>query len=211
MTVSKALRNHSSIALETRRRVQGLAKELGYRPNFVARNLSSSKTFTIGVVMPKIAHSFYSSVLDGIQTTAKERGYEIILTASRENAKKEEENILSLSSMRVDGLLVSVSQETVTSCFEPVQQMGIPVVFFDRAIDEMNFSSVTVDDKGGAATAVEHAIKLGYKKIMHFAGYGNVDINRKRRAGYLDAFLAVRVIRAVNCWHLWEWVFNERI
>jgi len=187
MTVSKALRGHSDIALETRERIQNLAKELGYRPNFVARNLSSKRTFTLGVVMPKIAHSFYSSVLDGIQTMAQKHGYEIILTVSRENAKKEEEHILSLISMRVDGLLVSVSQEVAISCFKPVEQMGIPLVFFDRAIDEMEFSSVTVDDRGGAASAVEHAIKLGYRKIMHFAGYENVDISRKRRDGYLDA------------------------
>jgi len=187
MTVSKALRGHSDIGIETRERIQNLAKELSYRPNFVARNLSSKRTFTIGVVMPKIAHSFYSSVLDGIQTMAQQHGYEIVLTVSRENTKKEEENILSLISMRVDGLLVSVSQEVKISCFEPVRQMGIPLVFFDRAIDELKFSSVTVDDRGGAASAVEHAIKLGYRKIMHFAGYENLDISRKRRSGYIDS------------------------
>jgi len=187
MTISKALRNHSDIKLETRLRVQKLAKDLGYKPNFVARNLSAQKTYMIGVVMPKIAHSFYSSVLDGIQTQVENSGYEIALMVSRESAAKEGLDILTLISMRVDGLLVSVSQESSRESFRDVKNLGIPLVFFDRAIDELGFSSVLVDDRAGAFKAVEHAIKMGYKDIVHFAGYPNVDISRQRQAGYCDA------------------------
>jgi len=106
---------------------------------------------------------------------------------SRESAEKEAKDILTLMSMRVDGLLVSVSQETGLSSFHDVKRTGIPLVFFDRAFDELGFSSVTVDDRGGAQKAVEHALNLGYKKIMHFAGYQNVEISRQRLAGYIDA------------------------
>jgi DNA-binding LacI/PurR family transcriptional regulator len=187
MTVSKALRGHPDVAVKTRKRVQELAKKMDYRPNYVARNLSAMKTLTIGVIMPKIAHSFYSAVLDGIQTVAENKGYEIILAVSRESAEKEEKHFLSLISMRVDGLLLSVTQETVSARFEDIERLGIPLVFFDRALDTMAYSSVKVDDRKGAEMAVEHAIKLGYKKIMHFAGYQNVDISRSRREGYLDA------------------------
>jgi LacI family transcriptional regulator len=187
MTVSKALRGHSDVAKETRKRVQELAKRVDYRPNFVARNLSAKKTFTIGVIMPKIAHSFYSAVLDGIQTVAEDKGYEIILAVSRENAEKEVKHFLSLISMRVDGLLLSVTQETVSARFEEIERMGIPLVFFDRALDTIAYSSVKVDDRAGATKAVEHAINMGFKKIIHFAGYQNVDISRNRREGYLDA------------------------
>jgi LacI family transcriptional regulator len=187
MTVSKALRGHSDVSKATRKRVQELARKMDYRPNFVARNLSAKKTFTIGVIMPKIAHSFYSAVLDGVQTVAENKGYEIILAVSRENAAKEEKHFLSLISTRVDGLLLSVTQETVSVRFEEIDRMGIPLVFFDRALDTMAYSSVKVDDREGAAKAVEHAISMGYKKIVHFAGYQNVDISRNRREGYLDA------------------------
>jgi DNA-binding LacI/PurR family transcriptional regulator len=187
MTVSKALRGHPDVAINTRKRVQDLARRMDYRPNYVARNLSAKRTLTIGVIMPKIAHSFYSAVLDGIQTVAESKGYEIILTVSRESAEKEEKHFLSLISMRVDGLLLSVTQETVSARFEDIERMGIPLVFFDRALETKDYSSVKVDDRKGAELAVQHAINLGYKKIMHFAGYQNVDISRKRREGYLDA------------------------
>jgi LacI family transcriptional regulator len=193
MTISKALRNHSDIKLETREKVQALAKELGYKPNYVARNLSSRKTYMIGVVMPKIAHSFYSSVLDGIQNTAKDCGYEIALMVSRESAQKEEKDIRTLISMRVDGLLVSVSQETSPDSFRDVKNLGIPLVFFDRSLDDMGCSSVVVDDRGGAKSAVLHAFSLGYRRIMHFAGYRNVDISRQRLAGYIDAHDEVNI------------------
>jgi len=94
---------------------------------------------------------------------------------------------LTLISMRVDGLLVSVSQETSPDSFKDVKKLEIPLVFFDRALDNFNCSSVLVDDRAGAFAAVEHAIRLGYRKIMHFAGYQNVDISRHRLGGYLDA------------------------
>ena len=187
MTVSKALRDHPDVSKSMRYKVQDLARKMDYRPNYVARNLSAMKTMTIGVIMPKIAHSFYSAVLDGIQTVAEKKGYEIILAVSRESAEKEEKHFLSLLSMRVDGLLLSVTQETVSARFENLERVGIPLVFFDRALDTSAYSSVKVDDRTGAEMAVQHAINLGYKKIMHFAGYQNVDISRNRRQGYLDA------------------------
>jgi LacI family transcriptional regulator len=187
MTVSKALRNHPDVSIKTRKLVQEFAKKMDYYPNYVARNLSVRKTSTIGVIMPKIAHSFYSAVLDGIQTVAEEKGYEIILAVSRESAKKEEKHFLSLISMRVDGLLLSVTQETHAIRVEDLGRMGTPLVFFDRALDNSEYSSVKVDDRGGAKKAVEHAIKLGYKNIVHFAGYQNVDISRNRLNGYLEA------------------------
>lgn len=188
MTVSKALRDHADISLKMKKRVKSLAEELGYRPNYVARNLSVKKTFTIGIVMPKIAHSFYSLVLDGIYKAAKQNGYQVILTVSRESAQTEEENIQNLLAMRVDGLLVSVSQTTKSPhIYKTVRDLGVPLVFFDRALEGFECSSVSVDDREGAVLAVEHAIKLGYTKIAHFAGYSNVDISKNRCAGYLDA------------------------
>jgi LacI family transcriptional regulator len=187
MTISKALRDHPDVSIKTKKRVQDLAKKMDYQPNFIARNLSAKKTFTIGVVMPKIAHSFYSTVLDGIQTIAEDCGYEIILAVSHENAENEKKHISSLISMRVDGLLISISQETDSNCCEDIERMGIPVVFFDRTIDTMEISSVKADDRKGAEMAVEHAINLGFKKIVHFAGYQYLDLSRNRCEGYLDA------------------------
>ena len=188
VSVSKALRDHPDISDETRALVKKTASEMGYTPNLVARSLSSQRSHTLGVVVPKIAHTFFASVIDAIQHEATQRGYGIVLAVSNEDAALEQQHIERLLAMRVDGLLVSVSgQAPELSAYERVQAMHMPLVFFDRTIEDLPFSSVTVDDRGGAFAAVEHLIGQGVRHIAHVAGRPNVAIGRARRAGYEEA------------------------
>jgi len=188
VTVSKALRGHPDISSETSKKVKKLARELGYSPNYMARNLSSKVSNTIGVVVPKIAHFFFSSVIEAIYDRAFENKYEIILTVSQEDSDREMRHIQSLLSMRVDGLIVSLSQGTKDyGVFETVKARGIPLTFMDRVPDIEGFSSVVADDRGGAFAATEQAINIGYKKISHLAGYQHTNIGRERYLGFVDA------------------------
>jgi LacI family transcriptional regulator len=185
VTVSKALRGHPDISIETARKIKKLARELGYYPNFMARNLSSRRSNTIGVVIPKIAHFFFSSVIEAIYDAAFERNYEIILTVSQENAERELKHINSLLSMRVDGLIISVSEMTRDySIFRTVKEMGIPITFMDRVVGIKGFNTVVADDKGGAFAATEQAIKVGYRKVGHLAGYQHINIGKQRYLGF---------------------------
>ena len=198
VSVSKALRDHSDIAEATRARVKEMAREMGYVPNLVARSLSSKQSNTLGVVVPKVAHTFFASALDGIHEVAAARGYEIILAVSRENADTERRHLETLLSMRVDGLLVSASQGTpARSPYALAKNMGVPLVFFDRAVepfaDEFGFGRVTVDDRGGARAAVAHVLTQGRRRVAHLAGYAHVGIGRERRAGYEEALRAAGV------------------
>ena len=188
VTVSKALRGHPDISVVTTELIKKTAEKMGYTPNYFARNLSSRKSNTIGLVVPKIAHFFFGSVIEAIYDTAFKNNYEIILTVSQENAEREKKHIESLLSMRVDGLIVSVSQETKDAAiFETVKQKGVPLTFIDRIIEIPDVSTVTVDDRGGSFEAVEHAIKLGYKKLGHLAGYEDIYIGKRRHQGFVDA------------------------
>ena len=188
VTVSKALRDHPDIGAETKQRVRQLAEKLAYTPNTAARNLSSRRTHTIGLVVPKIAHFFFSSVIESVYDTAFENNYEIILTVSQEDATREIKHLKTLLSMRVDGLLISVSQQTQdTAIFELVKKKGVPLVFFDRVIEGLNCSTVTVDDREGTARLVEQAIAAGYTKIAHLAGFSHTNIGRERCAGFRAA------------------------
>lgn len=191
VSVSKALRDHPDISRDTRALVKKTASEMGYSPNLVARSLSSRKSNVIGVVVPKIAHSFFSSVIDAVQEQATEHGYGILLAVSNERSDLESSAIERLLAMRVDGLLVSVSQQDPDrSMYEKVLEMRVPLVFFDRALEGMPFSSVTVDDRGGARMAVEHLIQRGCRKIAHIAGSRATNIGRERLAGYEEALEA---------------------
>ncbi|PAP75389.1 LacI family DNA-binding transcriptional regulator [Rubrivirga marina] len=191
VSVSKALRDHGDISEETRELVKRTAAEMGYTPNLLARSLSSQRSHTLGVVVPKIAHTFFSSVIEAVQEEATARGYGIVLAVSSERAGLERQHIERLLSMRVDGLLVSVSKEAPDlEIYDRVRQMGVPLVFFDRQIEGLGFGSVTVDDRAGARRAVEHLIGLGHDEIVHVAGTPEVAIGRDRRAGYEDALRA---------------------
>ena len=188
VTVSKALRGHPDISKETTQLVKKVAQELGYTPNYMARNLSSKRSNTIGVVVPKIAHFFFSSVIESIYDTAFHNNYEIILTVSQESAAREIKHIESLLAMRVDGLIVSITQETRDhAIFERVIKSGVPLIFMDRVLDIPGTSTVAVNDRKGTFLAIEHAIKLGYTKIAHLAGYPEINIGLNRYLGFEDA------------------------
>ena len=188
VTVSKALRDHPDISRATRELVKKTAEEMGYSPNFLARSLSSRKTSTIGVVVPKIAHSFFASIIDAIQRYATEEDYGVILAVSNERSDLERQHIERLLAMRVDGLLVSVSKQPADrEVYRMVRTMGIPLVFFDRRLEDEPFSSVTVDDFGGARDAVDYLIRQGHRKIAHIGGSGDTAIGRARREGYIEA------------------------
>ncbi|MFZ1289971.1 MAG: LacI family DNA-binding transcriptional regulator [Melioribacteraceae bacterium] len=188
VTVSKALRDHPDISPQTKKLIATTAAEMGYTPNFMARNLSSRKSNTIGVVVPKIAHFFFGSIIESIYDIAFKNNYEIILTVSQEDEEREKKHIQTLLSMRVDGIIISISQETKDyTIFETVRSRGVPIVFMDRIPQFPNIDTVFVDDRGGAFKAVEHAIKLGYKKIAHFAGYSEINIGKQRYLGFEDA------------------------
>lgn len=188
VSVSKALRDHPDISENTRIKVKKVAKELGYRPNLIARSLTSSKSRTLGVVVPKIAHNFFAHVVGGIQQYAQKSGYEIVLTVSGENEKLEKQHIESLVSMQVEGLLVSISMETNNAeIFQWIREMQLPLVFFDRYIPDLGFNSVIIDDKAAAFNSVNKLIERGSRKIAHLAGFEHISIGEQRRKGYKEA------------------------
>ena len=190
VAVSKALRDFPDISQETKDLVKKTAAEMGYTPNLVARSLHTQKSNVLGVVVPKIAHTFFSSVIDAVQDEATKAGYGIVLAVSNENAELERHHIERLLAMRVDGLLVSVTKQAPElDVYQRVRDMHMPLVFFDRRVDDMEFSSVTVDDRQGAFDAVDYLIKQGYKNIAHVAGSQFVEVGRRRREGY-EAALA---------------------
>jgi len=188
VTVSRALNNYSDISESMRRKVKQAAKEAGYIVHHGARSLQLRKTNTVGVIIPEVSNSFFSFVIHGIMDAAATHGYRVILTVSREDPAIEKENVLTLLSHRIDGLLVDISKDTDdASIFDPVRRMGVPLVFFDRKLECVKCSSVGIDDRKAAKEIVELAISRGYRKIAHLAGSQTVSIGRERLAGYVDA------------------------
>lgn len=190
ITISKALRDHPDISLEMKGKVRKAVEEMGYSPNLIAKQLTLRKTFTLGIVVPDLENSFFSYLTDSIIDAATERNYHIILTVSREKEENEYRNIRNLIGMRVDGLLVCVSQFTTnTEIFEYAGRMNIPLVFFDRAMKGIGFSYVAFNDKSGTTDAINQLTTAGYSKIAHFSGYSNISIGADRCNGYKEALV----------------------
>ncbi len=190
VTVSKALRGHPDISEETTKRVRAEADKLGYSPNIIARSLSSHRSSMIGLVVPKIAHFYFGSLIEGVYNKAFQNNYEIILTVSQENPERERQHLLTLMSMRVDGIIISISQGTRDlGVFSRIRKLGIPLMFLDRRPEPPlpGFCSVGVDDKGGAFKAVEQAIRVGYRRIACIGGNTHINIGKDRLLGFKSA------------------------
>ncbi len=190
ITVSKALRDHPDISAGMKEKVKKAVEDMGYSPNLIAKQLSLQKTFTLGIVIPDLENSFFAYMVDSIIDASTELNYHIILSVSREKEELESDNIMNLVGMRVDGLLVCVSQHTTDQkVFEWARKMKIPLVFFDRAIKGMGFSYVAFEDKTGTLEALNQLISSGYTNIAHFAGYSGTSIGTERCNGYREALI----------------------
>ena len=167
-TVSRALKDHPDISRDTKDAVNELAKKLHYKPNAVALSLKSSKTNTIGVIIPELVHYFFSSVISGIEDVAYDAGYTVMLCQSNEKYEREIINAQALLSNRVEGALISISKETNDyNHLQNIEESGIPMVFFDRVPPGFDSDSVIIDDKKAAFNAVCHLIESGCKRIAH--------------------------------------------
>lgn len=194
-TVSRALKDHPDISTKTKKVVNDLAAKYGYKPNPIALSLLHSKSNIIGVIIPEIVHYFFSSVISGIEEIASQSGYNVMICQSNEDFAREIEAVKALSSSRVDGLLISISKNTHSfSHLSELEDIGIPVVFFDRASDVIKTHKVIIDDFKGAFMAVEHLIKIGRKRIAHLAGPQNLNIGSQRLEGYKAALKKYNIL-----------------
>ncbi len=183
-TVSRALRDSYEIGEETKKRVQVFAKEHNYRPNPVALSLKEKRTRSIGIVVAEIANSFFSQIIDGVESVAYDRGYNIIITQSKESVDKERQILEYLTSRSVDGVIISVSAKTDDfSQFQNLKDRGMHILFVDRIGKEIDSPKVIVDNNLGAYEATRHLIENGCKNIAIICNNLNLSITQERIAG----------------------------
>lgn len=187
-TVSRALRDGYEISTETKKLVMDYAKQVNYKSNPIALSLKNRRSYSIGIVVPKLANSFFSQAIAGIESIAYERGYHTIITQTHDSSERELINVNHLAQRSVDGLLISMSAGTSDYSFlKTLHEDGLPIVFFDRIIDEINTFKVTSDNFGGAYKATESLIKAGRKKIALLSNAPQLSITNERLAGYMKA------------------------
>ena len=187
-TVSRALKDNPEISQQTRKTVQALAKDLGYKPNPIAVALKTHKSNTIGVIVPQIVSAFFSTVVKKIEEIADNYGYHVLVSSSNESFEKEKKNIDIFLANRADGIILSLSRATTSyEHIKHIQDMGVPLVLFDRTTKELEVSRVVADDADAAYRIVQHLIQGGAKKIALITGPEQLSIGKNRMKGYLKA------------------------
>lgn len=187
-TVSRALNNSPRVSKKTKEKIISKANEMGYQRNSLASKLRTNKSHSIGVIVPRISRHFFSSVISGIEETAFDAGYDVIICQSLENFQREKKLMETLTSNRVDGILISISMETIAiEYFKEYQKQGFPLLFFDRPCDIANSTNVIIDDFKISFEATEHLIAEGYKNIAHFSGPQGLQLYQNRTNGYKAA------------------------
>jgi LacI family transcriptional regulator len=170
-TISRALKNHPDISPELTKKIQMLAREKKYSPNPLAMGLLRQQTKMIGVIVPDIVTHFFASIISGIESVAKEKGYYIVISSSAESYSKEVESVENLLKSRVEGLIVCISQETKDfRHFEQLAENEIPLIFFDRVCETLQVPTVTVNGKEAVKNIISHFKENGNKRIAYISG-----------------------------------------
>lgn len=187
-TVSRALRNSHEVSDKTKRRVIEYAKQINYQSNPIAVSLRNRRSNSIGVLVADVANSFFSQTINGIESIAYEAGYHVIITQSHDAYEREVINIGHLANRSVDGILISMSSQTTDyRHITQLHEKGLPIVFFDRIIEEIQTFKVTTDNFKSAYEATALLIGKGFKKIGHLANAPQLSITVERLQGYLSA------------------------
>ena len=187
-TVSRALKDSPEISRSLCERAKALAREMNYRPNPFAMSLRKNAPRIIGVIVPDIVTHFFSSILSGIEDTAVDAGYFVIITTSHESCEHEKRNIENLVNMRVEGIIACLSQETTDYAhWEALSDINMPLILFDRVCLPQRFSTVIADGEQSAYAATLHLLDTGSRRVAFIGGANHLDIVRRRKHGYLEA------------------------
>jgi DNA-binding LacI/PurR family transcriptional regulator len=187
-TVSRSLSDSPLVTPDTKARIQRLAREMGYIPDAWARSLVMGETRAVGVVVTTIADPFIAEVVQGIESTAYEHDYTVILASSNSDPSREISAVEMLRSKRVDGVIVTASR--VGALYQThLERVGVPVVLINNHSEQSGhyLYSVTVDNQHGGYLATRHLVELGHRRIAYVTGPLNHSSDTGRLAGYHQA------------------------
>lgn len=185
--VSLVMREPDRASEASREAVLKAARELGYRPNAVARSLVQQRSHVIGVVLADLHNPFFADVADGVETAATAAGFRTMLASGFLDPEREQSAMETLLELRIDALLSLGSMMDVGE-LEKIAA-SVPVCVVGRDTDSTAFDVVGVDDAAGAREAVNYMIGLGHEDIVHIHA-GTAAGAPGRRAGYEQAMRA---------------------
>jgi len=174
-TAARAFASPDQVRPTTREQVFAAARELGFRPNLLGRQLRLQTTQLIGVVVPNLLNPVFAEQFQAMERAARARGYSLVLATTDYNSERESIVVEELLRQRVDGLVLTDTEQT-------------PFVLAYHQPGNPNYSAVSVDNRAGMALATRYLLDAGHRRISMVAGPAlQSDRARLRYAGYCDA------------------------
>jgi len=184
-TVSRVHNESRLVNAETRRRVREVAARLGYTPHGAARSLITSRTSTIGVLLPDVYGEFFSEVIRGIDQTAQRHGYHLLISSSHDDEREIDAALRSMRG-RVDGLIVMSPDMDARAAVRCLPE-NFPVVLLNCATNVGNVNAIGIENFEGARAMVRHFVARGHRRIAIIAGAERNFDAAERLRGYRAA------------------------
>ena len=169
-SVSRVLSDHPDVSKAMRERVLAAVDELGYTPDLLAQSLRRQETRTIGFAIGDISNQLFAEIVAAAETRFREAGYSLLLTNSEGHSELDTANILLLAQRRVDGIILSVSDERDPAMLRALSRLDMPVVVLDRNVDVGRSLHVYTDHQPGMRNAVNHLLDLGHRRVALISG-----------------------------------------
>ena len=184
-TVSRALSNHPDISDAVKKRVKEAAETFNYIPNDFAINFRKKSTKVIGLIIPKMSMFFIPSIIEGISAKFNKEGYQFFILSSEESLEIEKENLQTCANSRVDGVLISLTSKTQDFAhFKKLDDLGIPVVLFDKSLSEQKYDQVVFNNEKDAEECAKKLVNYQCKNILAIFGDKDLEITEKRRKSF---------------------------
>lgn len=179
-SVSRVISDHPDVSEKMRARVLAAIEELGFQPHALAQSLRTGETFTIGFVAADIGNPLFAQIAMGAETTLRHQGYSMFVANSFNEPGLALQHVQSMEQRRVDGLLISVSDESDEALRKALENAHFPVTLIDREIEDSHAAAVLSDHESGIRAAAEHLIGLGHRRIALVNGSSKVRPSRER-------------------------------
>jgi LacI family transcriptional regulator len=187
-TASRALNpaTRGLVNADTARRVIKVAEGLGYRPNPIARGLKTSKSSTIGLVIPDLTNPLFPPIVRGIEDVLEPAGYSGLIVNTDNDLQREQAQIELLRSRQVEGLIIATAL-LEHPLLDRLHREGVPMVMVNRRPEGLDIPSITPDDASGIELAVSHLASLGHRRIAHLAGPSTTSTGMARLRAFRNA------------------------
>ncbi|MEI5102853.1 LacI family DNA-binding transcriptional regulator [Streptomyces sp. PmtG] len=187
-TASRALNpaTRARVSADTARRVLRAAKDLGYRPNPIARSLKTTHSHTVGLIIPDLGNPYFPPIARGVESALEPAGYHTWIVDTHNDPRRERAQIESLRSRQIDGLIVATALRDHPH-LRALHADNVPMVLINRRVDALDLPCVTPDDADGITRAVTHLAALGHTRIAHVGGPATTSTGATRTHAFRHA------------------------